>query len=88
MQWLDLVALGTVCDMLPLLGVNRAFVAQGLKVIAQHNNKGIQALTERAGLYVDPEGAEGGMAYRLFFLGPCVNAGGRVGQADLGAQLL
>ncbi|KAF0144785.1 MAG: single-stranded-DNA-specific exonuclease, partial [Rhodospirillaceae bacterium] len=83
MQWLDLVALGTVCDMVPLVGVNRALVAQGLKVMAWHGNAGLNALAEVAGLHDFPD------AWHLgFLLGPRVNAGGRVGQANLGARLL
>ncbi len=80
---LDLVALGTVCDVVPLVGLNRALVIQGLKVMARRRNPGIRALadvarvTERIG------------AYHLgFILGPRVNAGGRIGRADLGARLL
>lgn len=82
-QWLDLVALGTVCDVVPLLGVNRALVRQGLQVMAQRRNVGLAALADVARLK-EPPGA-----YHLgFLLGPRVNAGGRVGQADLGARLL
>jgi len=82
-QWLDLVALGTVCDVVPLTGVNRALVRQGLKVMAERGNPGLAALADVARLR-EPPGA-----YHLgFMLGPRVNAGGRVGQADLGARLL
>ena len=82
-QWLDLVALGTVCDVVPLTGVNRALVRQGLRVIAERRNIGLAALADIARLR-EPPGA-----YHLgFMLGPRVNAGGRVGQADLGARLL
>jgi single-stranded-DNA-specific exonuclease len=82
-QWLDLVALGTVCDVVPLVGVNRALVRQGLQVMAQRRNVGLAALADVARLK-EPPGA-----YHLgFMLGPRVNAGGRVGQADLGARLL
>ncbi len=82
-QWLDLVALGTVCDVVPLLGVNRALVRAGLQVMAQRRNVGLTALADVARLKEAPE------AYHLgFLLGPRVNAGGRVGQADLGARLL
>lgn len=82
-QWLDLVALGTVCDVVPLVGVNRALVRQGLQVMAQRRNAGLAALADVARLK-EPPGA-----YHLgFLLGPRVNAGGRVGQADLGARLL
>jgi len=82
-QWLDLVALGTVCDVVPLTGVNRALVRQGLLVMAQRRNAGLAALADVARLNETPG------AYHLgFMLGPRVNAGGRVGQADLGARLL
>ncbi|MFN3075407.1 MAG: single-stranded-DNA-specific exonuclease RecJ [Alphaproteobacteria bacterium] len=83
MRWLDLVALGTVCDMVPLTGVNRALVSQGLKVMAQRGNVGLTALLDLVGTQEKPE------AWHLgFVLGPRVNAGGRVGRADLGARLL
>lgn len=82
-QLLDLVALGTVCDVVPLEGVNRAFVRQGLKVMAAGANVGVQAL----GKVSRAEGTWG--TYQLGFqLGPRVNAGGRVGQSDLGVRLL
>ncbi|MGB0748379.1 MAG: single-stranded-DNA-specific exonuclease RecJ [Magnetospiraceae bacterium] len=80
---LDLVALGTVCDVVPLLGLNRAFVNQGLKVLARRQNLGLAALCDVAGIDRTPE------AYHLgYVLGPRVNAGGRVGQSWLGARLL
>ena len=83
MSWLDLVALGTVCDVVPLKGVNRALVTQGLKIVARRSNVGLAALADVAGLDETPG------AYHLgFVLGPRVNAGGRVGEAGLGAQLL
>jgi single-stranded-DNA-specific exonuclease len=83
MQWLDLVALGTVCDVVSLTGVNRALVTQGLKVLAQRRNPGLRALAEVAGVN------ERAGAYHLgFLLGPRINAGGRVGRSDLGARLL
>lgn len=82
-QWLDLVALGTVCDVVPLTGVNRALVRHGLKVMAERRNIGLAALADVARLKEAPG------AYHLgFLMGPRVNAGGRVGQADLGARLL
>jgi len=82
-QWLDLVALGTVADVVPLTGVNRALVRHGLQVMQQRGNPGLVALADVARLR-EPPGA-----YHLgFMLGPRVNAGGRVGQADLGARLL
>lgn len=83
MQWLDLVALGTVCDVVPLHGVNRALVAQGLKVMARRGNAGLAALADVAGVRERLD------AYHVgYILGPRVNAGGRVGQADLGTRLL
>jgi single-stranded-DNA-specific exonuclease len=83
LQWLDLVALGTVCDVVPLTGVNRALVAQGIKVARRLSNPGLAALASVAGI------SEPLDAYHLgFMLGPRVNAGGRVGAADLGARLL
>lgn len=83
MAWLDLVALGTVCDVVALQGLNRAYVAQGLKVMARRENVGIRALASVARIEQRPE------AYHLgFVLGPRVNAAGRVGEADLGARLL
>ncbi|MSO65475.1 MAG: single-stranded-DNA-specific exonuclease RecJ [Alphaproteobacteria bacterium] len=83
LAWLDLVALGTVCDVVPLVGLNRALVAQGLKVLRRRGNTGLAALADVARLATAPE------AYHLgFLLGPRVNAGGRVGRADLGARLL
>jgi single-stranded-DNA-specific exonuclease len=83
LQWLDIVALGTVCDVVPLTGVNRALVAQGLKVMGQRRNPGLRALAESAAIH------ERASAYHLgFLLGPRINAGGRVGRSDLGARLL
>src|SRR6516225_9123352 len=83
MGWLDLVALGTVCDVVPLAGLNRALVAQGIKVARCNANPGLAALAAVAGINEPLD------AYHLgFVLGPRVNAGGRVGAADLGARLL
>ena len=83
LQWLDLVALGTVCDVVPLTGVNRAFVRQGLTMMRQRRNVGLRALGDVAGLEEPP-----GVYHLGFILGPRVNAGGRVGEASLGARLL
>lgn len=80
---LDLVALGTVCDVVPLKGLNRAFVAQGLKVMAGRANSGLAALADVARVNETPAAFHCG-----FMLGPRVNAGGRVGRADIGARLL
>ncbi|NIA67077.1 single-stranded-DNA-specific exonuclease RecJ [Pelagibius litoralis] len=82
-QWLDLVALGTVCDVVPLTGVNRALVAQGLKVMSRRGNAGLAALSDVARIDERP-----GTYHAGFLLGPRVNAGGRVGEAPLGARLL
>ena len=83
MALLDLVALATVADVAPLTGVNRAFVRQGLKIMARRDRPGLRALADVARMDQAPT------AYALgFLLGPRVNAGGRIGQADLGARLL
>ncbi len=82
-QWLDLVALGTVCDVVPLTGLNRALVAQGLKVMAGGGNPGLAALSRVARVQGEP-----GTYHAGFLLGPRVNAGGRMGEAGLGARLL
>ena len=80
---LDLVALATVADVAPLIGVNRAFVRQGLKVMGYRNRVGLNALSDISGLNAAPN------TYHLgYVLGPRINAGGRIGQADLGARLL
>lgn len=80
---LDLVALATVADVAPLTGVNRALVRQGLKVMARRERPGLVALADIARMDTAPA------AYHLgFLLGPRVNAGGRIGAADLGARLL
>lgn len=83
MPLLDLVALATVADVAPLIGVNRAFVRQGLRVMARRDRPGISALADVSRMDAKPS------SYHLgFLLGPRVNAGGRIGQADLGARLL
>jgi single-stranded-DNA-specific exonuclease len=83
MPLLDLVALATVADVVPLVGVNRAFVARGLQVMARRARPGLAALSDRAGLDRPPD------VYHLgFVLGPRINAAGRVGDAGLGARLL
>ncbi len=82
---LDIVALGTVCDVVALTSVNRAFVKQGLKMMQSGSNAGIQALLNVAGI----AGGEALSAYHAgFVLGPRINAGGRVGESSLGVQLL
>lgn len=83
MAMLDLVALATVADVAPLVGVNRAFVRQGLAVMAQRARPGLAALSDVARLDTAPT------AFHLgHLLGPRINAGGRVGRADLGARCL
>lgn len=82
-QLLDLVALATVCDVMPLTGLNRALVAQGLKVMARRDRAGIAALLEVAQAKDMPT------AHTLgFLLGPRINASGRIAEADLGLRLL
>ncbi|MDI1227300.1 MAG: single-stranded-DNA-specific exonuclease RecJ [bacterium] len=83
LQWLDIVALGTVCDIVPLTGVNRAFVAQGLRIMGMRMNPGITALSDLAAVSEAPTAFHAG-----FVFGPRVNAGGRVGEANLGWRLL
>ncbi|MGE3397151.1 MAG: single-stranded-DNA-specific exonuclease RecJ [Sphingomonas sp.] len=82
-ELLDLVALGTVADVAQLRGLNRAFVTQGLKVMAQRRNIGLAALADAARLARAPQSRDLGFA-----LGPRINAGGRVGKSDLGVRLL
>lgn len=80
---LDRVALGTVCDVMTLTGLNRAYVAQGLKVLAQRNHLGLRALADVSRFDASPA------VYHLgYLLGPRINAGGRVGASDLGIRLL
>lgn len=83
MSRLDLAALGTICDVAPLTGINRVLVAQGLKVLAGRANPGIAALAESAG-------AKGtGDVYAAgWILGPRLNAGGRIGDSSLAVRLL
>ncbi len=83
MSLLDLVALGTVADVAALHGLNRAFVAQGLKVMARRENIGMAALIDASRLSRAPTCSDLGFA-----LGPRINAGGRVGEATLGVRLL
>lgn len=80
---LDLVGLATVCDVVPLKGLNRAYVMKGLQVMRQRRNVGLKALADAAGLAVAPT------PYHLgFVLGPRINAGGRIGDSGAGARLL
>ncbi len=83
MAMLDLVALATVADVAPLVGVNRALVRQGLKVMARRDRVGLRVLADISRLDTAPTCHSLG-----FLLGPRINAGGRIGQADLGARLL
>jgi single-stranded-DNA-specific exonuclease len=83
LQFLDLVALGTVCDVMPLRGINRTFVQQGLKVVQKRQNLGLKNLADIAGI------KESINSYHLgFVIGPRINAGGRIGKCSLGAELL
>ncbi|MEZ5691361.1 MAG: single-stranded-DNA-specific exonuclease RecJ [Rickettsiales bacterium] len=82
-QWLDIVALGTICDVVPLTRVNRALVAQGLKVMAIRRNIGISTLLDMAGCEEKPNSYSCG-----FIIGPRINAGGRVGRSDLGVRIV
>lgn len=83
-DWMDLAALGAVCDVTSLTGFNRALTSLGLRVMSDWSNPGLRALLEVAGS--SPEKAKVGHAG--FILGPRINAGGRIGRADLGARLL
>ena len=83
MRWLDLVALGTVCDVVPLKGLNRAFVTRGLDVMHGQSNPGLVALAKAAG-----QDGPAAPFHLGFLLGPRINAGGRIGDAALGARLL
>jgi single-stranded-DNA-specific exonuclease len=80
---LDLVALATICDVMPLTGLNRAFVTQGLKVMARRERPGIAALLEVARLNEAPTAMNCGFA-----LGPRINASGRIAESDMGLRLL
>lgn len=83
LDFLDLVALGTVADVVPLRGLNRAFVSKGLLAMRRREGIGLTALMDAARLTGPPEPFHLG-----FLLGPRINAGGRIGQADLGVRLL
>lgn len=81
--WIDLVALGTVCDMVPMTGPNRLFTRAGFAQMSFKTNAGIRALCEVSNLETAPEAKDAG-----FSLGPRINAGSRVHKSDLGARLL
>ncbi|HEV2082873.1 MAG TPA: single-stranded-DNA-specific exonuclease RecJ [Brevundimonas sp.] len=83
-QWLDLAALGAICDVTSLTGFNRALAALGLRVMSGWGNPGLRALLAAAGSEPGPAGSN----HAGFILGPRINAGGRIGRADLGARLL
>ncbi len=82
-EYLDLVSLGTVCDVVPLIGLNRAIVKQGLKVLKSKKNLGLKTLIDICGINTHPN------VYHMgYVLGPRINAGGRVGKSSHGANLL
>jgi single-stranded-DNA-specific exonuclease len=82
-QWLDLAAMGAICDVTQLQGFNRALAAQGLKVMSAWRNPGLKALLE-----VAKSQGPASVFHVGFVLGPRINAGGRIGRSDLGARLL
>jgi single-stranded-DNA-specific exonuclease len=83
MSMLDIVALATVCDVVPLIGLNRAFVVKGQQIARRLENPGLAALAKVAGVGEPLNNFHFG-----FVLGPRINAGGRIGDAALGARLL
>ena len=83
LNFLDLVSLGTVCDVVPLVGLNRAIVKQGLKVLKKRTNLGLKTLYDMCSIESQPTTYDLGFA-----LGPRINAGGRVGNSSHGAELL
>lgn len=83
-QWLDLAALGAICDVTGLTGFNRALTQLGLKVMSDWGNPGLRALLAVAGSEPGPAKVN----HAGFILGPRINAGGRIGRSDLGARLL
>ena len=83
LNFLDLVSLGTVCDVVPLTGLNRAIVKQGLKIIKKRSNLGLKTLYDLCNIESQPTTFDLG-----FKLGPRINAGGRVGKSSHGADLL
>ena len=83
LNYLDLVCLGTICDIVPVIGLNRAIVKQGLKILSKRKNIGLKTLYDNSGIKNKPN------TYHLAYLiGPKINAGGRVGKSSLGAELL
>lgn len=83
LSMLDLVALSTICDMMPLRGINRSFVKQGLKIMGQRKNLGLTALMDASGIREFPTPVHLG-----YSVGPKINAGGRIGDSSLGVRLL
>jgi single-stranded-DNA-specific exonuclease len=83
-QWLDLAAMGAICDVTGLTGFNRALTSLGLRVMSDWGNPGLKALLEAAGAEPGPAKSN----HAGFILGPRINAGGRIGKSDLGARLL
>ncbi|MEO8115168.1 MAG: single-stranded-DNA-specific exonuclease RecJ, partial [Phenylobacterium sp.] len=82
-QWLDLAAMGAICDVTQLVGFNRALASQGLKVMSAWRNPGLKALLD-----VAQSKGPASVFHVGFILGPRINAGGRIGRSDLGARLL
>ena len=82
-NYLDLVALGTVCDLVPLIKANRLFVKKGMIEINKKKNKGIKNVLEK--LNINEIVSESDLG---FYLGPCINAPGRIGESTLGFQVL
>ncbi|HST91664.1 MAG TPA: single-stranded-DNA-specific exonuclease RecJ [Brevundimonas sp.] len=83
-QWLDLAAMGAICDVTGLTGFNRALTSLGLRVMSEWSNPGLRALLAAAGAERGPAKSN----HAGFILGPRINAGGRIGKSDLGARLL
>ena len=83
LDFLDIVMLGTVCDVVPLIELNRAFVKQGLKIMSKRKNLGLKTLSDMSEISYMPTSKDVG-----FKIGPKINAGGRIGQSDLGVNLL
>ena len=82
-KYLDMVALATVCDVVPLIHLNRAFVFQGLKTLSKRTNIGLKILSDESQLNKKPDEEDLG-----FFFGPRINAGGRIGKSNIGENLL
>ena len=83
LDFLDLVMMGTVCDVVPLVNLNRAFVYQGLKIVSKRNNLGLKTLVDYSKIRKKISTYEVG-----YVIGPKINAGGRIGKSDLGYKLL